>query len=86
MINAHLNVVHATSRNGALYRAYLVAKRAGIDFRLAAIPAEYENSPLPEIFNPERVKELFDFAFDQAATGDPWLTQPPGLGPAEPPG
>jgi len=39
---------------------------------------------LPEIFNPARVKQLFDFAYDLAATGDPWLTHPPSLGPAEP--
>ena len=84
LVSAHRIVVHATSRDGALFRTYVVAHEAGVDFKLAAIPDEYEGPPLPEISTPARVKELFDFAYDRAATGDPWLTRPPGLGPAEP--
>ncbi len=84
LITAHHSIVHATSREGALYRTYVVAQEANIDFKLAVIPNGYEDPPLPEIFNPARVEELFDVAYDQAATGDPWLTHPPSLDPAEP--
>ena len=83
MAAAHFRVTQATSRTGVLFRAYVVANETGLDFRLAAIPDDYKDAPLPEIFYPPRVQALFDFAYDLAVNGDPWVTHPPPS-PAEP--
>jgi hypothetical protein len=63
---------------GDLYRIYLVARRDGVDFNLAYIPATFQETP-KEDFDPVYMTKLFDVGFAAAKDGYPWEKTPPGL-------
>jgi hypothetical protein len=63
---------------GDLYQIYSTARRDGVDFNLAFIPATFD-VPHPREFDTEYMRSLYAFAYDQAVRGYPWRKAPPGL-------
>lgn len=63
---------------GDLYRIYLTAKKDGVDYNLAFIPATF-NEPHREAFGTEYMRALYRTAYDMAAEGYPWAKHPPGF-------
>jgi len=63
---------------GDLYRIYLVAQKDGMDFNLAYIPADFDETP-EEQFDPIYMKKLFDVGYELAKGGYPWKKLPPEM-------
>jgi len=63
---------------GDLYRIYLEAKRDGVDFRLAYIPASFQ-APHREEFDTQYMRALYQTGYEMAAKGYPWEKIPPGF-------
>ena len=61
---------------GDLFRLYLLAKREGAEFNLAAIPSHFAQKPT-ELFDPSYMHALFRVGFAQG--GSHWKKQPPEL-------
>jgi hypothetical protein len=62
-----------------LVRLYRAARGVGFGFHFACIPADYPMR-LPAIrFEPERMRDLFDYSRARAAAGYPWAEHPPHL-------
>ena len=72
-----LAAINKSHGAGDLFRLYLLAKRDGADFNLAAIPADFAQRP-KEPFDPQYMHALFDAGV--ARGGGPWLKEPPELG------
>jgi hypothetical protein len=67
------------STASSLYRIYVLAKRYGVDFNLAAIPDDFDPDLDPVVFDLDRMKRLYDFAFSQAESGYQWAKTPVGI-------
>ena len=82
ILMASLDTVIRTQGLGDLYRIYLGAVRDQAKYRLAYIPPDFkfENK---EMFDPEYMRALFDFGYEQAKNGYPWAESPPGFVPSE---
>jgi len=80
---ATLAAMYISARDLSLYRSYILARRAGFDFNVAAIPSDFEQTPLPHVFELQKLQKLFDIGYEAAASGYPWLKHPPDLGPHE---
>jgi predicted acylesterase/phospholipase RssA len=82
ILMASLNTVIRTQGLGDLYRIYLGAVRDQANYRLAYIPPDFkfENT---EMFDPEYMRALFNFAYELAKNGYPWAESPPGFVPSE---
>ena len=63
---------------GDLIRLYLGSVRDGIEFHLASIPEDFENTS-KEPFDRAYMNALFDRAYAAAVDGFPWRTNPYGL-------
>ena len=63
---------------GDLYRIRSITQRDGTDFNLAYIPDEFR-VPHTDDFEPEFMKKLYLFGFNQAAGGYKWLKEPPTM-------
>jgi predicted acylesterase/phospholipase RssA len=63
---------------GDLIRLYLLAKRDGAEFNLAAIPL-YFREKSKEPFDRRYMRALFDVGFVQGRTGYRWLPAPPEI-------
>src|ERR1700688_4183520 len=57
-------------------RAYLAAKRSGIDFNIASIPADF-NVPSRGPFDPDYMSALFQLAETQGKSATPFANEPP---------
>jgi len=66
---------------GNLYEIYVAALRDGIDFNLAYIPEDFNETPT-EPFDPVYMRKLFDLAYRAGRSGYPWSKTPPGYVPA----
>ena len=63
---------------GDLYRMYLTSFRDGQKFNLAFIPDNIpENAKEP--FDPEFMRDLFEYGYNQSYKGYPWQNYPPGF-------
>ncbi|NNE34035.1 MAG: patatin family protein [Rhodothermales bacterium] len=81
--SATVNQLDELSNKSSLFRVYVLAARHGIDFNLAAIPDE-EFPDFDSIkFDTTQMRELYDFAYQQASSGYEWAKVPPGLDPTE---
>lgn len=68
--------------HGSLYRMYVLARRYGIDFNLAAIPNDAPDlDPLP--FEEQGMSRLWDLGYRLASEGYDWIKVPPKLDRAE---
>jgi len=72
-----LDTVVAAANNGDIYRLYAVAKRRGLDFNLAYIPADFKPNP-KELFDKNDMQRLFKRGYDDAINGYKWYKTPPG--------
>jgi hypothetical protein len=61
---------------GDLYRIYTIAKRDGIEFNLANIPADYVPQSTDEFDNGE-MNRLYKLGYGMAEAGYPWSKTPP---------
>jgi hypothetical protein len=69
---------------GDLFRIYAVTLREQAGFNWVTIP---ENVELVgnELFDPVKMRELYDLGYRHALTDSPWITDPPGLRWSAPP-
>jgi hypothetical protein len=58
---------------------YIAARRDGLDFNLAYIPADFADS-VPAPSGLVYMQHLYDFAYAAAKAGFSWEPVPPGLG------
>ena len=63
---------------GDLYQLNTFARRNGIQYRLAYIPKDFEDSS-EEVFDKEYMTRLFDLAYQKGRQGYRWKTEPPGF-------
>ena len=61
---------------GDLYRIYNECRRDGIDFRMTAIPDDFDAQPT-EPFDPVYMKKLFDVGYEAGKNGTAWSDLPP---------
>ncbi len=66
-----------------LVRLYHAARGIGYGFHFASIPADYPHHLPATHFAPDKMRHLFDYAQERAASGYPWAQQPPTLDPRE---
>jgi hypothetical protein len=64
---------------GDLFRIYAVAVREHSGYNWVTIPDGVEITG-NEIFDPEKMSELYDLGYQKGLEGPTWLTTPPGLG------
>jgi hypothetical protein len=64
---------------GDLYELYVFAKRNGIDYNLAYIPADFLDTST-QAFDPLYMTKLYDLGYQMAANGYPWKKTPPRMG------
>ena len=57
-------------------RAYLAAKRSGVDFNIASIPASF-NAPSRGPFDPDYMSALFQLGENQGKSATPFANEPP---------
>jgi Patatin-like phospholipase len=82
------NVVSITQRSistliknqgiGDLYRIYSITKASGIDFNLASIPPDF-NETSGEPFDQKYMIALYDRGYDLASHDYSWVKAPPGM-------
>jgi predicted acylesterase/phospholipase RssA len=58
---------------GDAYRIHALAERDGVDVRLTWIPDSAVDVQAEEAFDPNYMKALFDFGYQRAVSGKPWL-------------
>ncbi len=63
---------------GDLYRLYAFCKRNGIDYNLAYIPGDVQDTSTAP-FDPVFMTELYNVGYQMARRGYPWQKQPPEL-------
>lgn len=63
---------------GDLYQLYVFSKRNGIDYNLAHIPDDLQDTSTGE-FDPVYMTKLFNTGYQMAAKGYPWQKMPPNL-------
>jgi predicted acylesterase/phospholipase RssA len=63
---------------GDLYRIYSVTRRDGVDFNLASIPADF-NDTSDEPFDQKYMIALFERGYDLASHNYSWEKAPPGM-------
>lgn len=63
---------------GELYRIYRMAKDAGVDFNLIAVPKTF-NGKAKEFFDPAYQTALFNQGYALGRSGVPWMKSPPEM-------
>jgi hypothetical protein len=69
---------------GDLFRIYSVALREQAGFNWVTMPNGVELTG-DELFDPVRMRALYDLGYDKALAGATWSTVPPGLQVRSPP-
>ncbi len=64
---------------GDLNELYMFARRNGIDYNLAYIPADFPDTST-QAFDPVYMTKLFDIGFNAGRAGYPWHKKPPVFG------
>jgi len=80
IISQTISALIRTQGIGDLFRLYLGSLRDGLQFHLAAIPEDFENTS-EEPFDREFMNTLYERARSMAAEGYPWVTNPYGFEP-----
>ncbi len=71
-----LSMLIKTQGLGDIYRIYWTMQRDGVDFNFAYIPDEFKEEP-NEMFDKVYMKKLYDYGYEKAKQGYPWLKEPP---------
>ena len=74
-----LSMLIKTQGLGDIYRIYWTMQRDGIDFNFAYVPDDFKEKP-DEMFDKEYMTKLYNYAYEKAKTGYPWLKEPPAIG------
>jgi hypothetical protein len=74
-------MIHSSGSNDLL-RIYFVTQRDGVDYNLAYIGSDF-SAPRAGEFDKVYMNALFDYAYQQARHGYPWLKVPPILAGAQ---
>ena len=74
-----INSLFKITMTSSLYRMYVLAKRYGIDYNIAAIPEESDLVMNPLDFDGECMGRLFDLGYQLGEEGYEWLKVPPAL-------
>lgn len=77
-------VIYAQTR-GDLQRLFLIATLAGMNYRVAAIPADFPAPASSTDFERGPMTAMFNEGYRRAASGQVWRRTPPGVGPGETP-
>ena len=72
-----LSTMIASSGVNDTYRMYLIARRDGVDFNLAAIGDDF-TVPYKGPFEKDYMQSLFDYGYQKGRSGYPWQKTPPG--------
>jgi predicted acylesterase/phospholipase RssA len=72
------SVLIRTQGVGDLYRIYATAKRDGLNFQLALIPADFSHK-LETPFDTAYMSALYRVGVEQGRVGIPWQSAPPGM-------
>jgi hypothetical protein len=67
-----------------MLRIYEMTRRDNVDYNLAFIETDFGKKK-SDIFDPEYMKALFDYAFEKGRHGYAWLKAPPIMEEAPPP-
>ena len=67
-----------TQGSGDLYQIYALCERDGNDFNLAYIPPEFTEKS-SEGFDTVYMGKLYEFGYQMAKNGYPWVKAPPGF-------
>jgi hypothetical protein len=59
---------------GDLARIYIAARRAGLGFNLARVPADFDREPA-ELFDQRYMRALYERGFAIARDGYPWVRE-----------
>ena len=70
---------------GDLQRMYLISMLSGMNYHLAAIPADFPAPTSCTTFDPEPMGAMFDEGYRLASSGQAWRGSPPGVEPGEGP-
>ena len=71
-------MIHYSGIND-IARIYFTCQRDGVNYRLAYIEKDFPNEP-HEQFDPTFMNALFNYAYQKARNGYPWLSAPPWMG------
>jgi hypothetical protein len=74
-------MIHSSGSNDLL-RIYFITQRDGIDYNLAHIGSDF-SAPRTGDFDKAYMNALFNYAYQQARHGYPWLKVPPVLAGAQ---
>ena len=77
-----LETLKTAAFSGDIYRLYAFAKRRGLDFNLAYIPADFKPNS-KEFFDTKEMRRLFKRGYDDAIKGYKWHKIPPGYAPED---
>lgn len=80
--NSASALIYAETR-GDLFKLYTACMLTGMNYHVAAIPAELSVPFASTDFNPEQMRGLFEQGVKWATSGPGWRTTPPGLEPGE---
>jgi hypothetical protein len=78
IMGSSVSALIRTQGIGDLYRIYQTAQKDGLDYNLAYIPADFDETA-EEQFDPVYMKQLFDLGYDLAEDGYPWEKLPPHM-------
>ena len=73
-----LSMLIKTQGLGDIYRIYWTMQRDGVDFNFAYVPDDFKEEP-DEMFDKEYMTKLYNYAYEKAKTGYPWLKEPPAI-------
>jgi predicted patatin/cPLA2 family phospholipase len=73
-----LSMLIKTQGLGDIYRIYWTMERDGVDFNFAYIPPEFKEES-SEMFDKEYMTKLYNYGYEKAKHGYPWLKEPPTI-------
>ncbi len=71
-------MIHSSGSNDLL-RIYFITHRDGVDYNLAYIGTDF-SAPHAGEFDKDYMNALYDYAYQKARRGYPWLKSPPIMG------
>jgi hypothetical protein len=75
---ASISSLIRTQGIGDTYRIYLGAKRDGLDYHLAFIPADFDVES-KEAFDLNYMRQLYSLGYEEGTSGTAWHSAPPGF-------
>lgn len=83
VIEESVGGVLQSQMDGDLLKTYFLSRWAGASFALTAVPRELAEEASPLVFEPSKMKKLFDVGYKHAASKSGWQNAPLSLSPEE---